>query len=90
MIFAAVIESNTTLFGVPFAIITTIYLLGFVGMRSVLASPLEYYFLVTNSSANALFLWWYLKHGRFVEFSELGLIGGGNQHPEWKLPEFLE
>ncbi len=71
--FAIVIEGNTALLGVLFAVLVTLFGLTF-GRKHLRQQPILTFFLVAYLMATLLFLGWAIRWGGLPEFSKIGII----------------
>lgn len=71
--FLLIIEGGTTLVGVPFAVLVTVFGLGW-GRNRLRQQPLLTFFCVSYLLATMLFASWAIYWGGFPQFSEVGLL----------------
>ena len=71
--FAIVIEGNTALSGIPFAVLVVLFGLAF-GRKHLRQQPILTFFLVAYLVAAMLFLGWAIRWGGLPEFSKIGII----------------
>jgi hypothetical protein len=73
--FLLVIEGGTTALGIPFAVLVTVFGLGWGwGRNQLRQQPLLAFFFVSYLLATLLFASWGIYWGGFPQFSEVGLL----------------